>query len=121
MTVGTGSALLLLSALLHATWNALVRRADDKETAPLGMVLVCMVASVVWAVAVDRGALPPSRAVAWTVVAGVAEGGYVLSLGRALRDAPLGLAYAVARGGAMLFVWPFSILLLGERATATAL
>jgi drug/metabolite transporter (DMT)-like permease len=99
----------------------MVRRADDKEAAPLGMVLVCMIASVAWAIAVDRESALPPRALAWTVAAGLAEGGYVVSLGRALRDAPLGLAYATSRGGAMLLVWPISIAFLGERPTALAL
>lgn len=115
------SALLLASAFLHAMWNALVRRAEDKETAPLAMVIVCMVVSIAWALAVDRGPLPPTAGLLWAVVAGVAEGAYVVSLGRALRDAPLGLAYAISRGGAMLLVWPISIVFLGERATPWAL
>ncbi len=121
MVLGTGSALLLLSAFLHALWNALVRRAEDKEAAPLGMVMVCMSASVAWALVVERGAVPPLRGLAWTGAAGLAEGAYVIALGRALRDAPVGIAYAVSRGGAMLLVWPVSVILLGERTTPTAL
>lgn len=117
----TGSALLLFSALLHATWNALARRARHKESAPIAMVVVCAAASVAWALVHDRGALPPPRALAWTLAAGIAEGGYIVSLGRAFRDAPLGLAYAVSRGGAMLVVWPISIALLGEHATGWTL
>ena len=80
-----------------------------------------MFASSAWALLVDRGTTPPRGALVWAVVAGLAEGGYVVSLGRALRDAPLGLAYAVSRGGAMVVVWPLSIALLGEHATPRAL
>jgi drug/metabolite transporter (DMT)-like permease len=85
------------------------------------MVTVCWVTSTVWWLVVARGTSPTLPAIAWAVVAGIAEGGYVLSLGRALRDAPLGLAYGVTRGGAMVIVWPVSIAFLGERPSALAL
>jgi drug/metabolite transporter (DMT)-like permease len=119
--VSTGHALLVLSALLHASWNALVRRAQDKETAPLTMVAVCWLVSSAWWVLVARDASPSLASIGWAVAAGVAEGGYVLSLGRALRDAPLGLAYGVSRGAAMVIVWPVSIAFLDERPSARAL
>lgn len=99
----------------------MAKRAHDRASAPLGMVVVCMLTSIAWATARGDLAPPPAGALFWTVFAGLAEGGYVVSLGRAIRDAPLGLAYAVSRGGAMLLVWPISIALLGERPSAFAL
>ncbi|HET9449495.1 MAG TPA: hypothetical protein VFO83_01370 [Aggregicoccus sp.] len=38
-----------------------------------------------------------------------------MTLAYSLRSAPLGLAYTVARGGALLLVWPASVALLGEQ------
>jgi drug/metabolite transporter (DMT)-like permease len=42
---------------------------------------------------------------------------YLFSLARSLRHAPLAQAYTVARGGALLVVWPVSILWLDEPLT----
>jgi drug/metabolite transporter (DMT)-like permease len=50
----------------------------------------------------------------------VCEGGYFMTLALALREAPLGVAYPVSRGGALALVWPASVLWLGERLTAPA-
>lgn len=50
-------------------------------------------------------------------MAGVLESGYLTALARALRRAPLGLVYTVSRGGALLVVWPASVLWLGEAVT----
>ena len=60
------------------------------------------------------------RALAWTVGSGLLDCGYLLALARSLRSAPLGLAYTVARGGALLLVWPASVLWLGEPLWAGA-
>jgi uncharacterized membrane protein len=118
-----GSLLLvLLSALLHALWNALIKRERDTEAATVGVLISAAVtATIVAAIsAVGGGAFPGARAFAWALAAGLGEGFYFLTLGRALARAPLGLAYTVARGGAIVAVWPLSVWLLGEPLTSAA-
>ena len=117
----TGLILVLGSALLHAAWNALLKRERDPR---LAVVPVCGVAAVLGTIAalMTPGVAFPTRA-AWmlSLVAGVFEGAYFFTLGRALAGAPLGVVYTVSRGGALLLVWPFSIVMLGESVPSTSI
>ncbi len=109
--------LVLSSAFCHALWNALLKRHEDPESAVVGVMAVTVVCGGLWALGLQGAAFPTTGALLWSLVAGVLDGGYLLSLARALRRAPLGLAYTVSRGGALLLVWPVSVLWLGERLT----
>ncbi|WP_257453045.1 DMT family transporter [Archangium lipolyticum] len=109
--------LVLSSAFFHALWNALLKRHEDPESAVVGVIAVTVACGGLWALGLEGTAFPTSRALLWTLVAGVLESGYLVTLARSLRRAPLGLAYTVARGGALLLVWPVSVLWLGERLT----
>ncbi len=116
--------LSLLSAFLHALWNALLKRERDKDLAGVAVVVVAAAVALVIALALallegrvpfgDRGAL------AWSLGAGLFEGGYFITLVMALQRAPLGLAYTVSRGSAILLVWPLSVLWLHEAVTPAA-
>lgn len=106
--------LVLGSALLHAAWNALLKRERDPR---LAVVPVCAIAALfgtVVALATPGAAFPTRAAWSLSLLAGVFEGAYFFTLGRALGGAPLSIVYTVSRGGALLAVWPFSIALLSE-------
>ena len=111
---------LLASAFLHASWNALLER----ERHPQGAVLAVLTAALVFAAAAALafpGAGFPTRAgLLWTAAAGVFEGVYFLTLAAALGRATYGAVYAVARGGALLVVWPAAALWLHEPVPARA-
>ncbi|WP_414639206.1 EamA family transporter [Archangium sp.] len=109
--------LVLSSAFFHALWNALLKRHEDPESAVVGVIAVTVVCGGLWALGLQGAAFPTSAALLWSLVAGVLESGYLVTLARALRRAPLGLAYTVSRGGALLLVWPVSVLWLGEQLT----
>jgi drug/metabolite transporter (DMT)-like permease len=105
---------LLASALLHASWNALLKR----ERRPQGAVLAVLGSALLFASAAavllpGRG-FPTRAGLAWTAGAGVFEGAYFLTLAAALGRASYGAVYAVARGGAMLLVWPAAALWFHE-------
>ncbi len=112
--------LVLSSAFFHALWNALLKRQENPEAAVVGVIAVTVVSGGLWALGMRGEAFPTSQAVLWSLVAGVLESGYLAALARALRRAPLGLAYTVSRGGALLLVWPVSVLWLGEPLTPWA-
>lgn len=117
--------LVLTSAMLHAGWNAILKRSREPEIAVLAMITVAASSAVALALAL-RVPAPNARSVAWSLGAGVLESGYLITLARALSRAPLGTVYTIARGGALLVVWPVSIGVLGEeltlsRAVGTAL
>jgi uncharacterized membrane protein len=116
-------ALVLVSALLHATWNALLRMERDKDRTLVAAVsvatlLAAIVASIRWGL--GEPPFAALEAVGWTVAAGVLEWLYFASLAKALDKGPLGPVYTISRGGAIVVVWPISISLLGETVTLTA-
>ncbi len=114
-------ALVLLSAFCHALWNALLKRHADPEAGVVGVTGVAVVLGGLWALGQPGEAFPSRQGVMWCLAAGGFEGVYLFSLARSLRDAPLGLAYTVARGGALLLVWPVSVMWLGEALTPLTL
>jgi drug/metabolite transporter (DMT)-like permease len=117
------AANVLLSALLHALWNALLRLEKDKDRTLVAAVAVATVLAIVvggirWAL----GTVPfeTTESVIWTVGAGVLEWIYFASLAKALDRGPLGAVYTISRGGAILVVWPVSIALFAEPLTLTS-
>lgn len=114
-------ALVLVSALLHALWNALLRVEPDKDRGVIGAVasaalFAAIVAAARWAAA-GAQPFPTAAAAGYTALAGVLEAIYFTTLARALERGRLGPVYTVSRGGAVLVVWPLSMTLLGERFT----
>jgi drug/metabolite transporter (DMT)-like permease len=115
-------ALVLISAFLHALWNALLRLEKDKDRALVAAIavataLAATVAGVRWAVD-GISPFPTVEALVWTLAAGVLEWLYFASLAKALDAGPLGPIYTISRGGAICVVYPISIALLGEKLTA---
>jgi len=113
-----GPAQLLLSALLHASWNAALKRERSPQLAVLGVVAAGLLFAVAGALLLPGAGFPDRRGLAWTVAAGLFEGLYFLTLAGALSRASYGAVYAIARGGAMALVWPAAALLLGQPVTA---
>jgi drug/metabolite transporter (DMT)-like permease len=110
-----GAAALLASALLHASWNALLKRERDPETAVGGVLSAALAVAAAAAVLDPAPAFPGGGGLGWTLGAGLFEGVYFYTLAAALARASYGAVYAIARGGALLLVWP-AALLLGEAA-----
>ncbi|MFY2556487.1 EamA family transporter [Corallococcus terminator] len=110
--------LVLVSAFLHASWNAMLKRHPNPEAGVVGVITVAVVGGGLWALGMRGEAFPSTRGLLWALGAGACESVYLAALSRALHRAPLGLAYTVSRGGAMLLVWPVSVLALGESVSA---
>jgi drug/metabolite transporter (DMT)-like permease len=108
---------LLASAFLHASWNAMLKREHRPQGAVLGVLSSALVfaAAAAW-VRPGRG-FPAVEGLLWTGAAGLFEGLYFLSLAAALSRASYGAVYAIARGGALLMVWPAAALWLNEPFT----
>jgi drug/metabolite transporter (DMT)-like permease len=117
--------LVLASAALHALWNALLKRERDKDAAVVAVLAVAAalaaLAATVEGAAAARVPFGDRAALGWSAAAGLFEAGYFITLAMALERAPLGLAYTVSRGAAILAVWPVSAFWLGEPVSAPAL
>lgn len=115
--------LVLISAFLHASWNALLRIEPDKDRSLVAAVgVAALLAAVIAAVRWSLGELPfaTPAAAGWAAMAGILEWTYFVSLARALERGPLGPVYTVSRGGAIVVVYPLSIAVFGEQLTITA-
>ncbi|HTF35174.1 MAG TPA: EamA family transporter [Myxococcota bacterium] len=95
------TALVLFAALLHATWNALVKVSDDK-LAMLTLVILggalCMALAVAFVPIPDRAAWP------FLAFASLLHVSYNVSLVRAYQQGDLSRVYPIARGAAPGFV-----------------
>lgn len=116
-------ALVLFSAFLHAGWNALLRVEPDKDRGLVGAIAIaslfaCVIAGVRWGLGEQPFATTES--LLYTLLAGAFEAVYFMTLARALELGRLGAVYTVSRGGAVLIVWPLSIVLFAETATLTS-
>ena len=116
--------LVIVSAFLHALWNALLRLERDKDRALIAAVAAATVLAAVVAAAqvaiTDVAPLPGAAAVGWSLAAGALEWVYFTALARALERGPLGPIYTISRGGAIVVVYPLSIALFGEALTTTS-
>ena len=104
-------AAVLLGALLHASWNALVKSSGDK---PLDTALVHSMGALV-ALPFALGVGLPSPG-AWPFIAAslVIHIGYYIALAGAYQHGELGLTYPIMRGFAPLLVALGSAAVLGE-------
>lgn len=108
---------VLFGALLHATWNALVKSSGDK---PLDTALVHALGSVVALPLVFIFGLPPPAALPFIAASLVIHIGYYVALAGAYQHGELSLTYPIMRGSAPLLVALFSGLVLGEFPTPLA-
>jgi drug/metabolite transporter (DMT)-like permease len=111
-------ALVAGAAVLHVTWNVLLKTAGDPlRAAAIGMttagLVICPMAVVVW-LATGRPDVPVST-LALGTVSGVLEAVYFSFLAAAYRRGDLSLVYPLARGTAPLLAVAAGTLILGER------
>lgn len=118
MTNGVVAA-ILIAALLHAGWNALIKRRDqDSLTASIGiaagaaLISLCLLPFV-----------PAPAPASWPFLAAsaVPQIAYYLLIAKVYRGSDLGLAYPVMRGTAPLFVTAANAILFGESLSALGL
>jgi drug/metabolite transporter (DMT)-like permease len=110
--------LIAVAAVLHVTWNVLVKTSGDPLRAAgvgmaLGAVVLTPLAVVGW-FAIGRPAIPP-EAVALGIGSGVFEAIYVVVLSAAYRAGDLSIVYPLARGTATLLAVAIGIVIIGER------
>jgi phosphonate utilization associated putative membrane protein len=108
---------VLFGALLHASWNALIRSGSDKA---LDTALIHVLGCIVGAVLVLVVGLPKSEAWPWVAASTVIHVGYYVTLVGAYRHGELGFAYPVMRGTAPLIVALLSGRLIGEHVPFAA-
>jgi phosphonate utilization associated putative membrane protein len=104
-------ALVLTGALLHASWNALVKSSSDKT---LDTALIHVLCSVLALPVLLVVGLPPLHVWPYVLASLVIHVGYYFALAGALKHGELGLTYPLMRGTAPLLVAVGSFVFLGE-------
>jgi drug/metabolite transporter (DMT)-like permease len=108
-------SLVLLSAGLHASWNLIVKRQDDKL---LSGWFTSLVPSTLLAPALLFTGLPSLEVLPILCASGVIHTLYMIALVHAYTHGDLSVVYPVARGAAPLLVAIGAPVLLGERLSA---
>jgi drug/metabolite transporter (DMT)-like permease len=106
--------MVLGAALVHATWNALVKADGDRPT------LIGVMAATQFIISVALlPFVPVPMGAAWPFVVAntVLTTGYTLLLERSYRHGDLSLVYPLARGISPLIVATVTVFFLGERLT----
>lgn len=105
------AALVLLSALIHASWNAIIKSDADRL---LSFGLVMLVGAVMGIIAVPFTQLPAIDAWPWLVASVVIHNFYYFFLLRAYAHGDLSHVYPIARGIAPLLVAVIAGRFVGE-------
>ena len=108
---------VLVGALLHAGWNALVKSSTDKA---LDTALIHLLGSVVAIPLVALVGWPPASAWPWLAASLVIHVAYYTALAGAYQHGDLGLTYPLMRGTAPLLVALSATVTLGETLTPLA-
>jgi drug/metabolite transporter (DMT)-like permease len=105
-------ALVLGAALLHATWNAVLRSGGDRLWSITVMSMVSAAAAAPFALLLARPAMA-----SWPYIglSAALQIGYCLFLVRAYRDGELAQVYPIARGVSPLLVTLGAAVVAGER------
>lgn len=110
--------LILGAALLHASWNALLRSGLDRLWS---ITLMCAVAAVAAAIAIPFLPVPAPASWPYAAFSALVQIGYCLFLTRAYEKGELGQVYPIARGAAPLLVAVGAAVFAGERLAPTGI
>ncbi len=108
---------VLFAALLHASWNALIKSGQDKA---LDTALIHILGCGVGVVLVAMFGLPRREAWPWLAASMTIHIGYYITLVGAYRHGELGFTYPIMRGTAPLLVAMLSGQLIGEHLSLAA-
>lgn len=115
-------ALVATSALLHAGWNLLLKRAGGSQlVVAMSKVAEAVIFAPVFLIAGHDGLPPAGTTLAYTLVAATGVLGNYVALAAAYRRSDLSVVYPVSRGAALIFLPLLGATVLGEHLGADAL
>ena len=107
--------LLLLSASLHALWNLLLKKSQEKYSAMGWQVIISGIFAFFL---LFFTGFPPRSMLLFALISMLLEAIYFILLSNAYSDSDFSLVYPIARGTAPAFLMLWSILFLREKLTA---
>jgi drug/metabolite transporter (DMT)-like permease len=106
--------LLIISAVLHTSWNLLIKQSEDKYIVTWWMVTIGGLFAIV---ALLFTGLPPRGMWIFALVSICVEATYFITLSYAYHDNDFSLIYPVARGTAPAFLTLWAFLFLHDKLT----
>jgi len=110
--------IVLLSAVGHAAWNALLKRTSDRLTM---MVAIRIVGLLYGFILLWCAGLPSIESLKWVIAAAVAMWVYQALLVQGYHFGDLSFVYPLARGVAPVILTAFAFLLIGESISPSQL
>lgn len=110
--------LVLFAALLHASWNALLRGGDDRLWS---MTIMCVAVAIASGLALLVLGAPARASWGCALLSALLHVGYNLFLVRSYRTGDLGQTYPIARGASPVLIALGAALFAGERVSPGAL
>jgi drug/metabolite transporter (DMT)-like permease len=110
--------IVLLAAVLHASWNALLRVGTDRLWS---ITTMCIAIAIVCAMLVPFVALPDQASWGYAFLSAVLHIGYNLFLVRTYRSGDLGQTYTISRGSSPLLVSLGAAIFAGELPTSISM
>ena len=102
---------VLFAALLHASWNALIKQGGPKLR---GMFILTLVQGGIGVVIASLQPLPQGEVWLWLLASGVFHSAYKVFLAFAYEQGDLSRVYPIARGAAPMFVLVLGAILLSD-------
>jgi drug/metabolite transporter (DMT)-like permease len=106
---------IIISAMIHAGWNAYAKRDANPYFAVLGFTSSAIIFSLFFIPFFPQPLFTSTESFLWSITAGFFEIGYVYTLALSLNQSSLGKAYIIMRGSAMILVWGISACFFGEQ------
>ena len=109
---------VLLAALCHASWNALVKFGNDRL---FGLIMISFFSGVLTIPALFWLGLPSLESIRWLILSVIFHIGYVYFLSHAYSHGDLSQIYPISRGSAPLITALLSLILFNELVPFTGL
>lgn len=106
----SSNLLILISAVLNSAWNTAVKPSKDKPAFVfITISLACLLVMALMFILKIPFVLGGVEGFWFALLAGIFEGGCLISLAKSFSNLPAAKAYSIMRGGAMVFVWTISL------------
>lgn len=103
---------LLFSSFFHALWNNLLRKFTNKSQTLFFAILWANL--LAWSYIFIKKDFSYGNALSLTILSGIIEGLYFITVTLALAQAPIAISYSIMRSLSMIMTWLLSYIVLGE-------
>jgi drug/metabolite transporter (DMT)-like permease len=114
------TVLALTAAILHASWNLLVKQSTDRRLALWGQFTIGGAISAVVLAIWSISASPPDIAWRWAIISGATHVPYLMLLSRAYDRGDFSMSYPIVRGAGALAAAAGGVLLLNDSLSVTS-